>query len=82
MLELGSWESLRDAVARGIGVGIVMEGEIGPDPEMRAIPIEGAKGQTLTVGHYLVCQSEARGLAAIDALFQVTQRYAETTTIP
>ena len=82
VLELGSWESLRDAVARGIGVGIVMEGEIGPDPEMRAIPIESAKGQKLTVGHYLVCQLEARKLSGINALFQLTQRYAENTSIP
>lgn len=80
VLELGSWESLRDAVLRGIGVGVVMAGEIGGDVQMRAIPIDSAKGQALTVGHYLVCLSQARELAAINALFELAGRVSENTT--
>jgi DNA-binding transcriptional LysR family regulator len=70
-LDIGSWESLRDAVTAGIGVGVVMAGEIGNDPKIRATRIETGKGRRLSVGHYLVCLNEARELSAIKALFDL-----------
>lgn len=80
-LDLGSWESLRDAVAAGIGVGVVMAGEIAQDPKMCAIRIETGRAKAPTVGHYLVCMSDARDLAAIKALFNLTEKLAESTTL-
>lgn len=77
-LELGSWESMRDAVAAGIGVGVVMAGEICQERKMRSVRIKTARGKPPTVGHYLVCVSEARDLAAIKALFDLTDRLTQT----
>ncbi|WP_176699330.1 LysR substrate-binding domain-containing protein [Roseibaca calidilacus] len=82
VLDLGSWESMRDAVAAGIGVGVVMAGEICEDRKMRSIRIQTGRGKVLTVGHYLVCVSEARDLATIKALFDLTERVAVSTTLP
>ena len=79
-LDLGSWESMRDAVAAGIGVGVVMAGEICQDRKMRSIRIKTGRGKAPTVGHYLVCVSQARDLAAIKALFDLTERLAPSTT--
>lgn len=81
-LDLGSWESMRDGVAAGIGVGVVMAGEICQDRKMRAVQIKTARGKPPSVGHYLVCVSEARDLAAIKALFDLTDRLAITATLP
>lgn len=80
-LDLGSWESMRAAVLADIGVGVVMAGEIGTDAEMRAIPIETGKGKPLSVGHYLVCLSDARNLSAISALFDLSNRLLGDVTI-
>jgi LysR family transcriptional regulator, low CO2-responsive transcriptional regulator len=81
-LDLGSWESMRDAVAAGIGVGVVMAGEICQDRKMKSIRIMTGRGKALAVGHYLVCVSEARDLAAIKALFDLTERLAQPATLP
>lgn len=78
VLELGSWESMRDGVAAGIGVGVVMAGEICQDRKMRSVQIKTARGTSPTVGHYLVCVSEARDLTATKALFNLTDRLTRT----
>ncbi len=80
VLDLGSWESLRAAVEAGIGVGVVMEGEITEASGMRAVPVASARGKELTVGHYLVCLSEARELSAINALFELSTRLRSHVT--
>ncbi|MFU8866023.1 MAG: LysR substrate-binding domain-containing protein [Rhodobacterales bacterium] len=80
-LDLGSWESMRDCVAAGIGVGVVMAGEICQDRKMRSVQIKTARGKPPTVGHYLVCVSEARDLASIKALFDLTDRVKMTATL-
>jgi LysR family transcriptional regulator, low CO2-responsive transcriptional regulator len=39
VMEIGSRESIRVAVARGIGLGVVSEAEFIPDPRIRMVPI-------------------------------------------
>lgn len=39
-LEVGSREAAREAVAAGIGVGVVLDGEIGEDDRIVAVPIQ------------------------------------------
>lgn len=41
VLELGSREALREAVAEGLGVGVVFQGEAGQDRRVRAVPLTG-----------------------------------------
>lgn len=56
-LEIGSREALREAVARGLGVGSVSEAEFIADPRFRPIRIEGDPAFTCT---YLYVAKERR----------------------
>jgi aminoethylphosphonate catabolism LysR family transcriptional regulator len=43
VMEIGSRESIREAVAKGIGLGVVSEAEFIPDPRIRALPVSDAE---------------------------------------
>jgi len=43
VMEIGSRESIREAVAKGIGLGVVSEAEYVPDPRLRALPVSDAE---------------------------------------
>ena len=47
-LEIGSREAIREAVARGLGLGVVSEAEFIPDPRFRAVRIAGDPAGTVT----------------------------------
>ena len=38
-LEVGSREAAREAIAAGIGIGVVLDGELGEDPRLISVPI-------------------------------------------
>ncbi|WP_434649011.1 LysR substrate-binding domain-containing protein [Pseudomonas sp. D1-2] len=57
VMEIGSREALREAVARGIGLGVVSEAEYIPGANLKAIRIEGDPVHTET---YLYCLAERR----------------------
>ena len=68
-LDLGSWESLREAAAQGMGAAIAMLGEIEPDDQrVRAVRICDPEPQ---VGHYLVSLPDFAGTAPVAALFDL-----------
>jgi aminoethylphosphonate catabolism LysR family transcriptional regulator len=77
VMEIGSREALREAVARGIGLGVVSEAEFIPGDDLRAIRIEGEPIHTET---YLYCLAERRKSQVIDSFLnsadQVRQRRA------
>lgn len=54
-LEIGSREAIREAVARGLGVGTVSEAEFIADPRFRPIRIAGDPARTTT---YVYCMKE------------------------
>ena len=54
-LEIGSREAIREAVARGLGVGAVSEAEFIPDARFKAVRIAGDPASTTT---YLYCMKE------------------------
>lgn len=54
-LEIGSREAIREAVARGLGIGAVSEAEFIPDTRFKPIRIAGAPASTTT---YLYCMKE------------------------
>lgn len=43
VMEIGSRESIREAVAKGIGLGVVSEAEFIPDPRIRALQVGDAE---------------------------------------
>jgi aminoethylphosphonate catabolism LysR family transcriptional regulator len=43
VMEIGSRESIREAVAKGIGLGVVSEKEFIPDPRIRALQVSDAE---------------------------------------
>ena len=46
VMKIGSRESIREAVAKGIGLGVVSEAEFIPDPRLRALPVSDAEIHT------------------------------------
>jgi aminoethylphosphonate catabolism LysR family transcriptional regulator len=67
-LELGSREAVREAVASGLGIAVVLENEIGTDPRLRVAPLERG---TIVCTDYLAClsgQADRRVVAAFFAL--------------
>lgn len=54
-LEIGSREAIREAVARGLGIGAVSEAEFIPDPRFAPVRIVGDPAHTTT---YVYCMKE------------------------
>jgi DNA-binding transcriptional LysR family regulator len=71
-LEVGSREAAREAIAAGIGMGIVLDGELGGDLRLVAVPIEGP---AIRGGVYAVALAESLDLPAVDAFIEVGTRH-------
>lgn len=67
-MEIGSREALREAVARGMGIGAVSEAEFVPDPRFVPVRIEGDPAFTET---YLYCLEERRHSRMLESFFDV-----------
>ncbi|MEC5385143.1 LysR substrate-binding domain-containing protein [Uliginosibacterium sp. H3] len=73
-MEIGSREALREAVARGIGIGAVSEAEFIPDPRICALRIEGDPAVTET---FLYCLAERRESLLLKSFFNVAAQIRE-----
>jgi len=74
ILEIGSREGVREAVAAGLGVGIVSDFEFGNDPRLHPLPIEGlARDMT----EYVACLADRQELRLVKAFLEVVR---ETVT--
>lgn len=70
-LDLGSWDSLREAASLGMGPALVMQGEIDrADPRVAMVRVGPPFPM---VGHYLVTLPEFRATAPVEALFTVVE---------
>ncbi|WDP92689.1 MAG: LysR family transcriptional regulator [Desulfobacter sp.] len=78
MLELDNWDAMKEVVAAGVGFGIALEDEFGPDPRLAKIRLTGAD---LTAGQYFVCQPEYRELAVISAFLDIAEKEKEKNRI-
>ncbi|MEM7206951.1 MAG: LysR substrate-binding domain-containing protein [Pseudomonadota bacterium] len=67
-LILGSREGVREAVAAGLGIGVVGESEVGQDKRIHALTIRGAQ---LKVTEYFVCLNESRPTPVVSALYNL-----------
>ena len=68
VMEIGSRESIREAVAKGIGMGVVSEAEFIPDPRIRKLPI--ADAEIYTYAH-VVHLKERQKARLVHAFLQV-----------
>lgn len=64
LLEIGSRESIREAVLRNIGISIIARQEVPHDPQLRVLTIENAP----QISEYLYCLKERKG-ARLPAAF-------------
>lgn len=71
VLELGSREALIEAVASGLGCGIVWELEALASTRVRAIPISG---DILTTTDYIACLKSERERSVVKAIFAEAAR--------
>ncbi|RED49743.1 LysR substrate-binding domain-containing protein [Aestuariispira insulae] len=67
MMEIGSREAVKEAVAAGFGVGIIADTELGQDERLKSIAIRGSEMEIL---EYIVCLRERRSEKVINALFE------------
>jgi aminoethylphosphonate catabolism LysR family transcriptional regulator len=69
-LELGSREAVREAVAAGLGIGIVAESEFGDDRRLVPLPFAGSELQTI---EYVACLAERRDLRLVAAFLEIAE---------
>jgi aminoethylphosphonate catabolism LysR family transcriptional regulator len=69
-LVLGSREAVKEAVAVGLGVGIVLDRELGHDPRLRGVRVTGAD---MTASEYLITRPEARKLGAVREFIEIAR---------
>lgn len=68
LLEIGSREGVREAVAAGLGVGIVAAVEFGHDERLRALPITDVRIET---AEYVACLAEQKDLRLVQAFLDL-----------
>lgn len=73
-LILGSREAVKEAVAAGIGIGIVLDQERGFDPRLRAITVSDFD---IVAGEYLVTRRETRSLGSVAAFLAIAGEIAK-----
>lgn len=66
MMEIGSREALREAVARGLGVGTVSQSEYVPDARLRPVRIEG---EPVSTHIHVCCLRERRDSMLVSSFF-------------
>ncbi|MBN2233416.1 MAG: LysR family transcriptional regulator [Deltaproteobacteria bacterium] len=74
VLELDSWETIREAVAGGMGFGIALADECTADPRLRQIPLDGVDTE---VRQYFVCLPEFIDLGTVKAFFELAAERQE-----
>ncbi|WP_319523775.1 LysR substrate-binding domain-containing protein [uncultured Desulfosarcina sp.] len=70
VMELDSWEAMKEAVAAGIGFGIALEDEYVHDPRLTGVRITGLD---LSARQFVVCLPEYEHLRPIQAFFDVVR---------
>ncbi|HUN45190.1 MAG TPA: LysR substrate-binding domain-containing protein [Stellaceae bacterium] len=70
VMEIESREAVREAVAAGLGIGVVLEAEFGRDDRLASVPLAGAD---LTTREYVVCLKERRNLRIVSAFLELVK---------
>ncbi|MGI9481101.1 MAG: LysR substrate-binding domain-containing protein [Hyphomicrobiales bacterium] len=69
-LELGSREAIREAVAEGLGVSIVGEGELGHDDRLHKLSVRDAN---LNVVEFAACLHERKSIPEVSAFMELAK---------
>lgn len=78
-LEIGSREAIREAVARGLGIGAVSEAEFIADPRFRAVRIAGDPASTTT---YVYCMKERSESLLVGSFLKAIESSSESSVSP
>ena len=73
VLEIGSREAVREAVAAGLGIGVVFESEFGHAPRLHRLELRDANLQAV---EYAACLQERRPVRVVRAFFDLVQETA------
>ena len=77
VFEVEGREAVREAVAAGLGVGIVSAAELDVDPRIRALEIEDA---ALEMTEFIVCLTSRRRLSVVEAFFDAALQDASRSS--
>jgi LysR family transcriptional regulator, low CO2-responsive transcriptional regulator len=77
-LEMGSREAVREAVAQGLGLGVVAETAYVADP--RLVKLDLIDTQMATQVHF-ICRQERRHAPLISALWALAQEVGQGTGV-
>ena len=72
VMEIGSREGVREAVAAGLGVGVVSESEFGYDNRLHALTVSDAELEDV---EYVACLRERREMRVIGAFFDLLKDF-------
>lgn len=78
-LETGSREAIREAVARGLGIGAVSEAEFIADPRFRPVRISGNPASTTT---YVYCMKERSESLLVGSFLKAIESSSESSVSP
>ncbi len=70
VLSIGSREAIREAVARGVGIGIALEEERVPDQRIHVLKVANTK---IHLNAHVLCLQERRQAPLVDAFLQVAK---------
>ena len=76
VMEIGSREALQEAVAAGLGIGVVSAAELGADDRLKAITISDGG---LEAQEYVVCLKERRNVRTVQAFFDLARNHMGIT---
>ncbi len=68
VIEIDSWETVKEAVAAGIGFGIALQDEFSHDERLVTIPVSGTD---LSAKQYFVCLPEFKHLRTVQAFLDL-----------
>jgi aminoethylphosphonate catabolism LysR family transcriptional regulator len=74
ILEIGSREAIKEAVAAGLGVGVIAQSELGDDLRLKALPFDG---QQITSTEYVACLQERKNSPLVKAFLAVVREAAD-----
>lgn len=78
-MEIGSREAIREAVIKGVGIGVVSEIEFVPDPQLVTLRIADAEMHTHA---HVVCLRERRGARLVEAFLDIVSELKRRGTTP
>ena len=75
VMEINNREAVREAVVRGLGIGVVSQSEFIPGERLRALRVSDA---SMHVDAYVACLAERLNRPLIEAFFAVAENLIET----